>query len=53
MKQNIIDILKQLDRRVGGQIDHGIESDLSATLSAVYDILNYLIEKEENENRLD
>ncbi len=53
MKTNLFDILKQLDRRLGGQIDYGIKSDVNAISSAVYDILTYLIEKEENENRPD
>ncbi len=45
-KKILLDILKQLDKRLGGMIDHGIESDLGAISTAVYDILEFLINKE-------
>jgi hypothetical protein len=44
---NLKDILKQLDLRLNDKIDNGIEFEMWVISTALYDILGYLIEKEE------
>lgn len=47
--KSLQNIFKRLERSLGGMIDHGIEHDLGALTNAVYDILEYLIHKELND----
>ncbi len=49
IKPKLKDILTNLDRQlnISGHIDIGVDCEINAVANAVYDILEYLIDKEE------